>query len=94
MMDAIGALHREFGLTALVVASYQAASGAGQVGIDRLYAELAVVAGDRRSASAPVTCEALVADAGRGLAVPRAAGAQRRAVGRVAQGRRVVARRS
>jgi aspartate-semialdehyde dehydrogenase len=45
MMAAMGALHREFGLTALVVASYQAASGAGQVGIDRLQAELAAVAG-------------------------------------------------
>ena len=45
MMAAMGALHREFGLTGLVVASYQAASGAGQVGVDRLYAELAAVAG-------------------------------------------------
>ena len=45
MMAAIGALHREFELTALVVASYQAASGAGQPGIDRLYAELSAVAG-------------------------------------------------
>jgi aspartate-semialdehyde dehydrogenase len=45
MMAAMGALHREFGLTALVVASYQAASGAGQAGIDRLQAELAAVAG-------------------------------------------------
>jgi aspartate-semialdehyde dehydrogenase len=47
MMDALGALHRRWGLTALVVASYQAASGAGQPGVDRLYDELAVVAGDR-----------------------------------------------
>jgi aspartate-semialdehyde dehydrogenase len=47
MMDAIGALHRVYGLTALVVASYQAASGAGQPGVDRLYDELEVVAGDR-----------------------------------------------
>jgi aspartate-semialdehyde dehydrogenase len=31
MMAAMGALHREFGLSALVVASYQAASGAGQL---------------------------------------------------------------
>ena len=31
----------------VVVASYQAASGAGQVGVDRLYDELEVVAGDR-----------------------------------------------
>jgi aspartate-semialdehyde dehydrogenase len=47
MMDAVGALHRVYGLTALVVASYQAASGAGQPGVDRLYDELEVVAGDR-----------------------------------------------
>ena len=47
MMDAMGALHRRWGLTELVVASYQAASGAGQPGVDRLYDELAVVAGDR-----------------------------------------------
>jgi aspartate-semialdehyde dehydrogenase len=45
MMTAVGALHQEFGLTELVVASYQAASGAGRAGVDRLYAELAAVAG-------------------------------------------------
>jgi aspartate-semialdehyde dehydrogenase len=47
MMDALGALHARWSLTALVVASYQAASGAGQPGVDRLYDELEVVAGDR-----------------------------------------------
>jgi aspartate-semialdehyde dehydrogenase len=45
MMAALGALHRAYGLRELVVASYQAASGAGQEGIDRLRAELAAVAG-------------------------------------------------
>ncbi|RZT83574.1 aspartate-semialdehyde dehydrogenase [Pseudonocardia sediminis] len=45
MMAAMGALHREFDLQALVVASYQAASGAGQPGVDQLYAEIAAVAG-------------------------------------------------
>ena len=45
MMAAVGALHVEFGLTELVVASYQAASGAGRPGVDRLYAEIAAVAG-------------------------------------------------
>jgi aspartate-semialdehyde dehydrogenase len=45
MMAAIGALHRAFTLTELVVASYQAASGAGQEGIDRLQAEISAVAG-------------------------------------------------
>ncbi|HSE72694.1 MAG TPA: aspartate-semialdehyde dehydrogenase [Nocardioidaceae bacterium] len=47
MMDAVGALHARWGLRELVVASYQAASGAGQPGVDRLYDELAAVAGDR-----------------------------------------------
>jgi aspartate-semialdehyde dehydrogenase len=47
MMDALGALHRRWRLTALVVASYQAASGAGQPGIDRLHDELQVVGGNR-----------------------------------------------
>ena len=47
MMDALGALHAGWGLTELVVASYQAASGAGQVGVDRLYDELEVVSADR-----------------------------------------------
>ena len=47
MMAALGALHRRWGLRALVAASYQAASGAGQIGIDRLHDELAAVGGDR-----------------------------------------------
>jgi aspartate-semialdehyde dehydrogenase len=45
MMAALGALHREFRLTELVVASYQAVSGAGVAGVERLYAELAAVVG-------------------------------------------------
>jgi len=45
MMAALGALHREFGLRELVVASYQAVSGAGVAGVERLYAELAAVVG-------------------------------------------------
>jgi aspartate-semialdehyde dehydrogenase len=63
MMAAMGALHREFGLTALVVASYQAASGAGQPGIDRLRAELSAVAGKEVGATAGDVAGAL-ADAG------------------------------
>jgi len=47
MMDALGALHAQWNLRELVVASYQAASGAGQPGVDRLSDELEVVAGDR-----------------------------------------------
>jgi aspartate-semialdehyde dehydrogenase len=47
MIAAIGALHREYGLRELVVASYQAASGAGQSGVDTLLNQVAKVAGDR-----------------------------------------------
>jgi aspartate-semialdehyde dehydrogenase len=47
MMPALGALHRRWGLTAVVAASYQAVSGSGKAGADRLYDELAAVAGDR-----------------------------------------------
>jgi aspartate-semialdehyde dehydrogenase len=47
MMAAMGALHRAFELRELVVSSYQAASGAGQPGIDRLYAEIAALAGKK-----------------------------------------------
>jgi aspartate-semialdehyde dehydrogenase len=47
MMDVLGALHARWGLCELVVSSYQAASGAGQAGVDRLYDEIEVVAGDR-----------------------------------------------
>ncbi|MHB1475199.1 MAG: aspartate-semialdehyde dehydrogenase [Dermatophilaceae bacterium] len=49
MIDALGALHAGWGLKELVVASYQAASGAGQQGIDRLYDEIAVLAGNREA---------------------------------------------
>ena len=44
MMPILGALHREYGLTRLYAASYQAASGAGQAGIDDLYAQYAAAA--------------------------------------------------
>jgi aspartate-semialdehyde dehydrogenase len=47
MMAALGALHREFGLRELVVASYQAVSGMGVAGPTRLYDEIAAVAGNR-----------------------------------------------
>jgi aspartate-semialdehyde dehydrogenase len=47
MIVVAGALHREYGLRELVVASYQAASGAGQAGIDALRDQLAKAASDR-----------------------------------------------
>ncbi len=45
MIVAMGALNKAFGLKELVVASYQAASGAGQPGIDALRAQISAVAG-------------------------------------------------
>jgi aspartate-semialdehyde dehydrogenase len=47
MMDALGALHAGWVLKELVVASYQAASGAGYAGVERLYDEIAVLSGNR-----------------------------------------------
>src|SRR5579884_1097154 len=61
MMAAMGALHRAFELRELVVASYQAASGAGQPGIDRLYAEVAALAGKQVGVRAGDVREALTA---------------------------------
>jgi len=47
LIVAVAALHRVFGLREMVVASYQAASGAGQAGIDALYAQMDKAAGSR-----------------------------------------------
>jgi aspartate-semialdehyde dehydrogenase len=44
MIVALGALHEQYGLKELVVASYQAASGAGQSGIDTLRDQINKVA--------------------------------------------------
>ena len=45
MIVALGALHRDYELLELVVSSYQAASGAGQAGIDILREQINLVAG-------------------------------------------------
>ena len=45
MIVAMGALNKKFGLKELVVSSYQAASGAGQPGIDALREQISAVAG-------------------------------------------------
>ncbi|GIJ30287.1 aspartate-semialdehyde dehydrogenase [Micromonospora qiuiae] len=47
MIIAVAPLHDEYGLRELVLASYQAVSGAGQAGADTLHDQLAKVAGDR-----------------------------------------------
>ena len=44
MIVALGALHKEYGLKEIVVASYQAASGAGQGGLDILREQINLVA--------------------------------------------------
>lgn len=53
MIDALGVLHAGWELTELVVASYQAASGAGRVGMARLFDEVEVVAGHRELGHQP-----------------------------------------
>ena len=45
MIVAMGALHKKYNLKELVVSSYQAASGAGQAGLDTLRAQIKEVAG-------------------------------------------------
>jgi aspartate-semialdehyde dehydrogenase len=45
MIVAMGALHKKYVLKELVVASYQAASGAGQSGLDALRSQICAVAG-------------------------------------------------
>jgi aspartate-semialdehyde dehydrogenase len=45
MIVAMGALNQAYGLKELVVSSYQAASGAGQAGIDALREQISAVAG-------------------------------------------------
>ena len=47
MMAALGALHRRWQLTELVVSSYQAVSGAGAPGIERLQREIQAVANNQ-----------------------------------------------
>jgi aspartate-semialdehyde dehydrogenase len=64
LIVAIGALHRAFGLRELVAASYQAASGAGQEGIDALYDQLAKVGGNRTIGQRPGDVRAVVGDGG------------------------------
>jgi aspartate-semialdehyde dehydrogenase len=53
IIDVLGVLHAGWELTELVVASYQAASGAGRAGMARLHDELEVVAGRRELGTQP-----------------------------------------
>jgi len=62
MIMAIAPLHREYGLRELVLASYQAASGAGQIGVDTLHDQLSKVAGDRLLGSRPGNVRQAIGD--------------------------------
>jgi aspartate-semialdehyde dehydrogenase len=62
MIMAIAPLHREYGLRELVLASYQAVSGAGQIGVDTLHDQLTKVAGDRQLGSRPGNVRQAVGD--------------------------------
>ena len=64
LIVALAALHRAFGLNELVAASYQAASGAGQVGTDSLYDQLTKVAGNRTLGQRPGDIRAVIGDPG------------------------------
>jgi aspartate-semialdehyde dehydrogenase len=64
LIVAMGALHQAFGLSEMVVASYQAASGAGQPGIDTLYSQLDKVAGSRTLGQRAGDVRAAVGDFG------------------------------
>ena len=52
MIVVMGALHKEFDLKELVVSSYQAASGAGQAGIDTLRDQVRAVSGTQAGTNA------------------------------------------
>ncbi|MEN9731538.1 MAG: hypothetical protein RL488_848, partial [Actinomycetota bacterium] len=64
MMAAMGALHDKWTLKELVVSSYQAVSGAGAAGIDRLADELEVVGGQKQLGTASGDVAAALAAAG------------------------------
>jgi len=64
MIVALGALHRRWTVTELVVASYQAASGAGQPGIDLLRAQIAAVGGSDSLGDSAGDVRAALASAG------------------------------
>jgi aspartate-semialdehyde dehydrogenase len=64
MIVAMGALHREYELVELVVASYQAASGAGQAGIDTLREQMAKVASSPDAGTRSGDLRGIVGDTG------------------------------
>ncbi|MGH3387806.1 MAG: aspartate-semialdehyde dehydrogenase [Actinomadura sp.] len=64
MIVALGVLHRVYGLRELVVASYQAASGAGRKGISSLYDQLERVSGNREIGARAGDVRGVITDTG------------------------------
>lgn len=62
MIMAVAPLHREYGLRELVLASYQAVSGAGQAGVETLHSQLIKVAGERILGSRPGNVRQAIGD--------------------------------
>lgn len=64
MIVVLGALHAEYGLAEVVAASYQAASGAGQAGIDTLRDQVGKVAAASDAGTSPGDVRRIVGDFG------------------------------
>jgi aspartate-semialdehyde dehydrogenase len=62
MIVAIAPLHREYGLKELVLASYQAVSGAGKAGVDTLLDQIDRVTGDHSLGSRPGNVRRAIGD--------------------------------
>ncbi len=60
MIDVLGVLHSGWELTELVVTTFQSASGLGRTGMNRLYDEIGVVAGNRQLGTRPGDVRRLV----------------------------------
>lgn len=60
MIDVLGVLHARWQLTELVVTTFQAASGRGRTGMNRLYDEIELVAGNRELGQRPGDVRRLV----------------------------------
>ncbi|GAA4910012.1 aspartate semialdehyde dehydrogenase [Stackebrandtia albiflava] len=62
LIPSLAALHRQFGLRSMTVASYQAASGSGQEGFDTLYRQIDAVAGNPGLGTVPGDVRRLLGD--------------------------------
>ncbi|MDE9365666.1 aspartate-semialdehyde dehydrogenase [Luteipulveratus sp. YIM 133132] len=62
VITAVSPLHQGWGLTELVVTSFQAVSGIGRAGVQRLYDEIGALAGNRRVGQVPGDVRRAVSD--------------------------------